>query len=79
MKLDLAAQLERGNHQSAKASLGVLDKLKHGYSFCLPAEVLPEIDELAVAPLGVVHQGTINEMGQLIPKDCPTHGQSFAA
>jgi hypothetical protein len=27
-KLDLAAQLKRGNHQSAKASLGVLNKLK---------------------------------------------------
>jgi hypothetical protein len=84
MKLDLAAQLERGNHQSAKASLGVLDKLnaediEHGYSFCLPVEALQTIDELAVAPHGVVHQGTINELGQLIMKDRPTHDQSFAA
>jgi hypothetical protein len=84
MKLDLAAQLERGNHQSAKASLGVLDKLnakdvEHDYSFCLPVEALPEIGELAVAPHGVVHQGTINEMGLLITKDRPPHDQSFAA
>jgi hypothetical protein len=84
IKLDLAAQLERGNHQSAKASLGVLDKLnaedvEHGYSFCLPVEALQAIDELAVAPHGVVHQGTINELGQLITKDCPMHDQSFAA
>jgi hypothetical protein len=78
MKLDLAAQLERGNHQSAKASLGVLDKLnaedvERGYSFCLPVEALQAIDELAAAPHGVVHQGTINELGQLITKDCPAH------
>jgi hypothetical protein len=84
MKLDLAAQLKRGNHQSAKASVGVLDKLnakdvEHGYSFCLPVEALPEIDELAIAPHGVVHQGNINELGQLITKDRPTHDQSFAA
>ena len=84
MKLDLAAQLERGNHQSAKACLGVLDKLnaedvEHGYSFCLPVEALHDIEKSAVAPHGVVHQGTINELGQLITKDRPTHDQSFAA
>jgi hypothetical protein len=84
MKLDLAAQLERDNHQSAKASLGVLDKLnakdvEYGYSFCLPVEALQAINELAVAPHGVVHQGTINEVGQLITKDRPTHDQSFVA
>ncbi len=84
MKLDPAAQFERGNHQSAKASLGVLDKLnakdvEYGYSFCLPVEALQAINELAVAPHGVVHQGTINEVGQLITKDRPTHDQSFVA
>jgi hypothetical protein len=84
MKLDLAAQLERGNHQSAKASLGVLNKLnaedvQHGYSFCLPVEALQAIDELAVAPHGVVHQWTINKLGQLITKDRPAHDQSFTA
>jgi hypothetical protein len=42
-------------------------------------EALPEIDELAVAPHGVVHQGTINELGQLITKDHLAHDQSFAA
>jgi hypothetical protein len=83
LKLDLAAQLERGNHQSAKACLGVLDKLnakdvEHSYSFCLPMEALHDIKELAVTPHGVVHQGTINEVGQLITKDCPRHSQSFA-
>jgi hypothetical protein len=64
--------------------MGVLDNLKakdvkHGYSFCLPVEALQAIDELAVAPHGVVHQGTINELGQLITKDCRTQDQSFAA
>jgi hypothetical protein len=45
MKLDLAAQLTRGNHQRAKACISVLDRInaedvEHGYSFYLLAEAL---------------------------------------
>jgi hypothetical protein len=75
MKLDLEAQLARGNHQRMKACIGVLDRLnaegiKHRYSFCLPAEALQGIDELSVSPHDVVHQqGTINKLSQCITKD----------
>ena len=32
-----------------------------------------------MAPHGIVHQGTINELGQYMSKDRPTHDQSFSA
>jgi hypothetical protein len=84
MALDLTAQLARGNHKSAKQCEGVLTALnttdvEHGYSFCLPEIALPDITGAAVAPHGVVHQGTINELGQYMSKDRPTHDQSFSA
>jgi hypothetical protein len=71
MKLDLAAQLTRGNHQRVKACLSILDRLntedvEHGNSFYLLAEALQDIDKPAVAPLGVVRQGTVNKLGQYI-------------
>jgi hypothetical protein len=76
MKLDLAAQLKRGNHQSTKASLGVLNKLnaedvEHDYSFCLPVEALQAIDELAVAPHGVVPPGYDKRTGPAHHKGSP--------
>jgi hypothetical protein len=84
MALDLQAQVEQGHHKSALSMLGVLDKLNtldvaHGYTFCLPVEALEDLKGAAVAPHGVVHQGTINELGQLITKDRPTHDQTFSA
>jgi hypothetical protein len=84
MALDLSAQLARGNHKSAKQCAGVLTALnatdvEHGYSFCLPDIALHEIAGAAVAPHGIVHQGTINELGQYMSKDRPTHDQSFSA
>jgi hypothetical protein len=53
--------------------------VKHGYSFCLPEAALSEIAGAAVAPHGIVQQGTINELGQYMSKDRPTHDQSFSA
>jgi hypothetical protein len=84
MALDLRAQVDRGNHKSALSMLTVLDRLNevdvsHGYAFCLPVEALYDIKGAAVAPHGVVRQGTINELGQLITKDRPTHDQTFSA
>jgi hypothetical protein len=84
MALDLSAQLARGNHKSAKQRIDVLAALNstdvtHGYSFCLPTLALPDLAGAAVAPHGVVHQGTINELGQYMSKDRPTHDQSFSA
>jgi hypothetical protein len=84
MTLDLSEQLARGNHKSAQQCLKVLTALnstdvKHGYSFCLPEAALSEIAGAAVAPHGIVHQGTINELGQYMSKDRPTHDQSFSA
>jgi hypothetical protein len=84
MALDLTDQLARGNHKSANNCLDVLTTLnsvdvEHGYSFCLPVQALAQIPGAAVAPHGVVHQGTINELGQCMSKDRPTHDQSFSA
>ena len=84
MRLDLVAQLARGNHQSAKDCNHVLDKLNEtdtsrGYSFCLPVAALHDIEDAVVAPHGVIHQGTIDETGRHVSKDRPTHDQSFVA
>jgi hypothetical protein len=78
MALDLQAQVEQGNHKSALSVLGVLDELNkvdmaHGYTFCLPVKALKHLKGAAVAPHGVFHQGTMNELGQLITKGRPTH------
>ena len=85
MALDLSKQLaRRGNHKSAQQCLEALTALnstdvEHGYSFCLPEAALSKIAGAAVAPHGIVHQGTINELGQYMSKDRPMHGQSFSA
>jgi hypothetical protein len=84
MRLDLEAQLQRGNHKSAVERIAVLDGLNavdtaHGYSFCLPSDAIRDIREAAVAPHGVIHQGTIDEFGAPASKDRPTHDQSFSA
>jgi hypothetical protein len=84
MALDLEAQLARGNHQSV---LACLDKLKalnsvdvtHGYSFCLPVVALRNIEGTAAGPHGMAHQDTINEFGESVKKDRPTHDQTFSA
>jgi hypothetical protein len=73
MALDLSEQLARGNHKSAQQFLAILRALnstdvEHGYSFCLPEAALSKIDGAAVAPHGIVHQGTINKLGQYMFK-----------
>jgi hypothetical protein len=60
-------------YKSAQQFLAVLRALnstnvEHGYSFCLPEAALSEIAGAAVAPHGIVHQGTINELGQYLSK-----------
>jgi hypothetical protein len=76
MALDLSKQLARGNHKSVQQCLAVLTALnstntEHGSSFCLLLAVLSEIARAAVAPPGIVHQGTINELGQYMSWTCP--------
>jgi hypothetical protein len=87
MAINLYEQLAQGgrNYKSAQQCLAVLMALnstdvEHEYSLCLPETALSKITGAAVAPHGIVHQGTINELGQYyMSKDRPTHGQSFSA
>jgi hypothetical protein len=84
MALDLSEQLARGNHKSAQQCLAVLmarnsTDVEPGNSFCLPEAALSGIARAAVPPHGIVHQGTINELGQYMSKDRPRHDQSFSA
>jgi hypothetical protein len=53
--------------------------VEHAYSFCLWEAALSKIAGAAVAPHGIVHQGTINKLCQYMSKDRPTHDQSFSA
>ena len=79
---DLNMALIRGNHKSAKLAIERVQELLHkevlrGWQLPLPPENLILLPGAIVAPLGLVSQATINERGEIIPKDRITHDQSF--
>ena len=79
---DLNLAILRGNHKSAKIAITSVKKLLHkeverGWQLPLPPEKLAKLPGAIVAPLGLVSQNTINDRGEIIPKDRITHDQSF--
>ena len=74
--------IDRGNHKSARdrpdvLRAQVLEDVTHGFALPIPAKVVPMIPGAEVAPMGLVAQNTINELGEIMPKDRLTHDQSF--
>jgi len=81
---DLNAMLSRGNHQSAKKNIALLQKafdkeVKRGWLLPVTVESLTKIKNVSIIPLGIADQYSINEKGERIFKQRVTHDASFPA
>jgi hypothetical protein len=79
---ELQANLERGNHNSAKDDDEVLRKMafkevKHGFAIPVAVEIVEEIKYGAVQPVGIVSQWTIAASGLRVVKKRLTHDLSY--
>ncbi|MBM4076045.1 MAG: hypothetical protein FJ267_10410, partial [Planctomycetes bacterium] len=79
---DVKEALIFGNHKGALYQPDLLKQLVngdviHGYSLPLPLSKIDQIPHVCMAPLNIQAQWTINERGEIIPKDRLTHDQSF--
>lgn len=82
-KLELAKQIDRGNHKSALTTDAepVVNKLMKedaalGYSISITKDCLLQLKGAELYPLGLQHQLTIDEKGNQIPKKRVTHDLS---
>jgi hypothetical protein len=71
---DLIDALAFGNHKGASAKPELFRHLiskntKYGYSLPIPLSCVKSIPGLLMAPMNIMTQNTINEIGQIIPKD----------
>jgi hypothetical protein len=59
--------------------LAILQDEVHHMCWQLPFQpcTVTELPGIVLAPLGLAHQQTINELGEIIPKEQLTHNQSF--
>ena len=80
---DLQKGLARGNHKSAKGEREkiLVEKFKkevrHGWALPLDFNCASVLPLAMFAPMGLAEQSTINASGEFIPKNRPTHDQSF--
>ena len=70
--------MARGNHKSASIHKACLvqmlsSEVEHGWQLLLPHEAAFQVLGAVVAPLGLVLQDSINELGEVIPKWRLTH------
>jgi hypothetical protein len=71
-----------GNHKGAVKQQDLLIKLVKddvtwGFALPLPLNKIALIPGILLAPLNIQAQSTINKWGEIIPKDRPTHDQSW--
>ena len=81
-KADLLEALEFGNHKGASEQPELLKELllkdvAYGYCFLVPKYKLTSIPGVCVAPMNVQDQFSINEYGEIVPKERLTHDQSY--
>jgi hypothetical protein len=81
-KKDINFHLDRGNHKSSskhKDSMDriILEDVIRGFTLPLPIDIIFNIPNASLAPLGCVKQESINEKGIKVPKFRLTHDQSF--
>jgi hypothetical protein len=74
--------LKFGNHKGATSQPDLLLQLvsgdeKYGYAIPLLINKVSQIPHICMAPLNIQAQWTINELGEIVEKDCLTHNQSF--
>jgi len=79
---DVKEALTIGNHKGATTNYSLLrtlieDDVTHGYSLPLPLDKIHLIPGVAIAPMNIIEQDTIDEHGNTIPKFRLTHDQSF--
>jgi hypothetical protein len=81
-RADVEEALAFGNHKGALLQPELLKTLiskdiHYGYCLPLPLEKATKIPNILIAPMNIQKQNTIDEFGQIVPKDCLTHDQSF--
>jgi hypothetical protein len=81
--LDIDDALAFGNHKGANQQPELLQELinadvTRGFALPLPLYKIKKIPGVLLAPLNIQLQKTINERGEIIPKNRMTHDQSWA-
>jgi hypothetical protein len=79
---DFDAILAYKNHRSAINNMDILNdhltkEVQKGWLIPLHPEDARKLENASVAPMGVVQQSTINELGEIIPSNRVTHDLSF--
>jgi len=79
---ELQANLERGNHNSAKDDDEVLKKMaykevKHGFAIPVAVEIIKKMKGAMIQAMGIVSQWTINAAGDRVVKKRLTHDLSY--
>jgi hypothetical protein len=80
--IDLDFHVSRGNHKSAIENQVALaqiieDDIMKGYALPLPLDIIKQIPNASLAPLGCIDQDTINDRGEHVQNFRMTHDQSF--
>ena len=80
--LDIDDALAFGNHKGANQQPELLlklvsDDVTRGFALPLPLDKIRRIPGVLLAPLNIQLQKTINERGEIIPKNRMTHDQSW--
>ena len=81
-QLDLEEALTFGNHKGASSQPELLRRLiekdvTHGFGLVIPLSTVKCIPGALLAPMNIMKQNTIDELGNIIPKDRLTHDQSY--
>ena len=81
-KIDSAEALTFGNHKGASSQPELLRQLikkdvTHGFGLVIPLSTVNRIPGALLAPMNIMKQNTIDEFGNIIPKDRLTHDQSY--
>ena len=81
-KADLQEALEFGNHKGASLQPELLTELvvkdvDYGFALPLKRSTIELIPGVCMAPVNISPQYSINEFGEIVPKDRLTHDQSY--
>jgi hypothetical protein len=76
------AALAYGNHKGAVKAPDKLfdlldDDVTHGFNMPLPLSMVRKIPGLLMSPMNIARQNTIDELGNIVPKDRLTHDHSM--
>jgi hypothetical protein len=74
--------LKFANHKGVTLEPDLLLQLvsgdvKYGYAIPLPIDKVSQISHICMAPLNIQVQWMINELGEIVKKDCLTQDRSF--